>query len=514
MSDSIRVILLDDEVLIRKLVRMKLDTEKLKLDIVGEYSNAASVIEQLEEIRPDIIISDICMPGMDGISFSEQCTKILPNIKIIILTGYNDFEYARRSLKAGVYDYLMKPVQKEELNASVEKLVKQICKERQVKESHRKMVEEREVSIPLLRSSYIRRLLMSDTLDDDLKQKLISYGVCDKLNLPMTREIGIIMASETVYNPESLLQIVNEAEQFFEDDKNVYVVTDTWGRVVLLSQGDNQDFHECYNVLLQMLAEKWNYHFRCGYYKDVVSMEGIKNLYTAALEDMRAKYSKQKSETIQNQMYADDLIRKSTLFDMIMKGNVEKISAATMQLLKAIQEDRTSAMISKAEWKQLFEKICAETGQMSAVEHYEKRLSCCRCEADFKRSFENAVMNLAMERAVLSDAEKGQVMKEIMVYLSDNLANQDVNMNYLASKYAMSPSLLGRMFKRFTGKSYSEFMSELRFWKMLELLAYDSQMLDRDIGSVIGIDDPHYLSIWFRKMTGCSVTEYRKMKCL
>ena len=92
MSDSIRVILLDDEVLIRKLVRMKLDTEKLKLEIVGEYSNAASVIEQLEEIRPDIIISDICMPGMDGISFSEQCTKILPNIKIIILTGYNDFE--------------------------------------------------------------------------------------------------------------------------------------------------------------------------------------------------------------------------------------------------------------------------------------------------------------------------------------------------------------------------------------------------------------------------------------
>ena len=229
---------------------------------------------------------------------------------------------------------------------------------------------------------------------------------------------------------------------------------------------------------------------------------------------MRVKYSKQKSETIQNQMYADDLIRKSTLFDMIMKGNVEKISTATMQLLKTIKDDKTSAMISKAEWKQLFEKICVETGQMSDVEHYEKRLSCCRCEADLKRSFENAVMNLAMERAVLSDAEKGQVMKEIMVYLSDNLANQDVNMNYLASKYAMSPSLLGRMFKRFTGKSYSEFMSELRFWKMLELLAYDSQMLDRDIGSVIGIDDPHYLSIWFRKMTGCSVTEYRKMKCL
>lgn len=513
MSDSIRVILLDDEVLIRKLVRMKLDTEKLKLEIVGEYSNAACVIEQLEEICPDIIISDICMPGMDGISFSEQCTKILPNIKIIILTGYNDFEYARRSLKAGVYDYLMKPVQKEELNASVERLVKQIYKERQAKESHRKMIEEREVSIPLLRSSYIRRLLMSDTMDDDLKQKLVSYGVCDMLDMPMVREMGIIMASETVYNPESLLQIVKEAEQFFEDDTNVYVVADPWGRIVLLSQGDNQDFHECYNVLLEMLAEKWNYHFQCGYYKDVVNMEGVKNLYTAALEDMRAKYSKQKNETMQSQMYTDDLIRKLPLTDIIMKGNVEQISSAVKQLLKIVQEE-AAMKINKAEMKQLFERICTETEQMSAVEKFEKNLSCCRCEADLKRSFENALTNLAMERALFFDSEKGQVMREIIVYLSDNLANQEINMNYLASKYAMSASLLGRMFKRFTGKSYSEFMSELRFWKMLELLAYDSQMLDRDIGSVIGIDDPHYLSIWFRKTTGCSVTEYRKMNCL
>ncbi|MBE5852761.1 MAG: response regulator [Lachnospiraceae bacterium] len=513
MSDSIRVILLDDEVLIRKLVRMKLDTEKLKLDIVGEYSNAASVIEQLEEIRPDIIISDICMPGMDGISFSEQCTKILPNIKIIILTGYNDFEYARRSLKAGVYDYLMKPVQKEELNASVERLVQQIYKERQVKESHRKMVEEREVSIPLLRSSYIRRLLMSDSLDENLKQKLISYGVCDAADMSIMREMGIIMAGETVYNPDSLLQIVKETEQFFEDDKNVYVVTDPWGRLVLLSQGENQDFQECYNVLLEMLAEKWNYHFQCGYFKDVVNMEGVKTLYTATLEDMRAKYSKQKTETLQSQMQAEDWIKKSPLMDMIRKGDVEKVNAAVVQLFKTIQED-IPVKINKAEMKQLFERICTETEQTPAVEKFEKKLSCCRCEADLMRCFENAVTNLAMDRALILDAERGQAMREIIVYLSDNLANQDINMNYLASKYAMSASLLGRMFKRFIGKSYSELMSELRFWKMLELLANDSQMLDRDIGSVIGIDDPHYLSIWFRKMTGCSVTEYRKMRCL
>lgn len=74
--DRLRVILLDDEVLIRKLVRMKLNTEALDLEIVGEFSSAGTAVEKLEELKPDIIISDICMPGVDGISFSEQCTRI------------------------------------------------------------------------------------------------------------------------------------------------------------------------------------------------------------------------------------------------------------------------------------------------------------------------------------------------------------------------------------------------------------------------------------------------------
>ena len=112
--DNLKVIMLDDEVLIRKLIKMKMNAKDLNLEIVGEFSNASSALLSLNELKPDIIISDICMPEVDGISFSEQCTEILPNSKVIIVTGYNDFEYARRSLKAGVYVYLMKPIQADE----------------------------------------------------------------------------------------------------------------------------------------------------------------------------------------------------------------------------------------------------------------------------------------------------------------------------------------------------------------------------------------------------------------
>ena len=84
---KLKVILLDDEMLIRKLIRMKMNAEELGLEIVGEFSNARSALQEIEELQPDIILSDICMPEMDGLSFGEECTRILPGVKIIVITG-------------------------------------------------------------------------------------------------------------------------------------------------------------------------------------------------------------------------------------------------------------------------------------------------------------------------------------------------------------------------------------------------------------------------------------------
>lgn len=149
--DCLKVILIDDEMLIRKLIRIKMDTEKLGVEIVGEFSEANSALAVLEQLRPDIVISDICMPELDGISFSEACIRILPGVKIIIITGYDEFEYARRGLKAGVFDYLLKPVQTEELNHTLEQAVKAIHSEKTAEENRKKLLKDFREHLPVLR---------------------------------------------------------------------------------------------------------------------------------------------------------------------------------------------------------------------------------------------------------------------------------------------------------------------------------------------------------------------------
>lgn len=511
--DRLRVILLDDEVLIRKLVRMKLNTEALDLEIVGEFSSAGMAVEKLEELKPDIIISDICMPGVDGISFSEQCTRILPDIKIIILTGYNDFEYARRSLKAGVNDYLMKPVQTEELNASVERLANQIREEKQKKEAHRKMVEERQSNIPLLRNTYISRLLLSDGINEEVRQKLIEYGVRFAKEGEEEVKLGVVTVQESLSDHECLMHIYEESRQFFKDEQEIHVVVDPWGRIIFLGIGENESFWECFDLLLQLLREKYQYHFRYGTSAGMADADGIRALYVSALEDMYQRYGgKQAACGAENlEVYENGEFQK--LVEYINGGNTEEALSALACFLDCVKDAGAEAVYSRQGAEQLLKRICIRTGQTEEMAHVEEVLTWCRCSTDVARCLERTTAVLAMEKAVQAEQQKGRTMKELIDFLQENLGSPDINMNYLASRYAISGSLLSRMFKRFTGKSYSELLSELRFWKMLELLATDAEMLDRDIGNRIGINDPHYLSIWFRKMTGYSVTEYRKM-CL
>ena len=86
-----KVILIDDEFLIRKQIRVKIETEELGIEIVGEYFDAKSALEEMEKLQPDIVISDICMPEMDGICFSELCAERFPGTKVILITESNDY---------------------------------------------------------------------------------------------------------------------------------------------------------------------------------------------------------------------------------------------------------------------------------------------------------------------------------------------------------------------------------------------------------------------------------------
>ena len=118
-----KVLIVDDERFVRLGVKNETDWALIGCEVVGEAADGAAALELFDRLSPDLVISDIKMPVMDGIELARRITEKKPNVKIIFLTAFSDFEYARQAVRLGVSDYLLKPFRDGELEASVQRLM-------------------------------------------------------------------------------------------------------------------------------------------------------------------------------------------------------------------------------------------------------------------------------------------------------------------------------------------------------------------------------------------------------
>ncbi|MBP3274400.1 MAG: response regulator [Butyrivibrio sp.] len=118
-----KVLIVDDEKYVRMGIKSDTDWALIGCEVVGEASNGLEALEVAENTRPDLVVSDIRMPKMDGIELAEKLIEKFPGIKVIFLTAYNEFEYARQAVRIGVSDYLLKPFSDGELEGSIQRLL-------------------------------------------------------------------------------------------------------------------------------------------------------------------------------------------------------------------------------------------------------------------------------------------------------------------------------------------------------------------------------------------------------
>ena len=110
-----RIMLVDDEEEVRKAMIRQMDWERLGFTVVGDAENGQEALEKLEQLEPEVIMTDIRMPYMDGLTLTARIREKYPSIKILIFSGYDDFEYAQQAIKLNVAEYILKPVNGEEL---------------------------------------------------------------------------------------------------------------------------------------------------------------------------------------------------------------------------------------------------------------------------------------------------------------------------------------------------------------------------------------------------------------
>lgn len=146
----LKVLIVDDEYLIRNLIRMRINWEENGMVIVGEAGYPEEAFQMVEELRPDIIFTDICMPTMDGIEFASCVLEKHPEIRIAVITGHDDFDFMQRSIRAGIIDYLLKPIKQDELLEATMRMKSSIERERSLTEKELKNYPQKQEMHPLI----------------------------------------------------------------------------------------------------------------------------------------------------------------------------------------------------------------------------------------------------------------------------------------------------------------------------------------------------------------------------
>ncbi|MCR5107181.1 MAG: response regulator [Lachnospiraceae bacterium] len=506
--NRLKLIIVDDEMLIRKLIRMKLEEIKLDIDIIGEYGDSKSAMEAVKELKPDIILSDICMPGEDGISFSEACLNIYPDTRIIIITGFNDFEYARRSIKAGVSDYIMKPVQNDELKDAICHVMDEITDKKKQDEEKKILRAELEESIPVLQSYYLNNLISSDEPDEENYLKLRELGI-DTDNESSEIRLGLLAMRESAQNPELPMQAEREVRNFFISEDRIYTVRDNWGRIIIISDNRGFPIEQCISMLSELIKEKYGCHIMSGCSDRYGDFREVRKAYLEVLQNLmkhHAQKRKDRDETEDSMMSSDLMTVIKNIRKSLDEGNAEKARYLAVSIAEETKE-AISEHILPGRIRVFIKELCRELNvdintlrRYADIRNYQSR-------EELKWWLNDVLTDLMVNRES-NDSQIG-ILKKAVEYINDNIADPNLNQNDLSGRFNLSSSHFGRLMKQHIGRTYSEVISDIRLCIMTDLI-HNSDLKDRDIGLRIGIDDPHYLSIWFKKVTGYTVSEYRK----
>lgn len=220
------ILLADDEEEVRKGIIRKIDWENLGFQVVGDAENGEEALEKIEQLKPDVVMTDIRMPYMDGLTLAKRIRQKYPSTRILIFSGYDDFEYAQQAIKLNVTEYILKPVNVEELTEILNRVRENLNEEIEQRRNIRRIRESYQNSLPILKELFLNDLVKGNVPEEEVCFKLKEYGVNILGALKWMAAVVSVDAQEKRETDSSLHKerelIPISVKQFMEDSLKQY----------------------------------------------------------------------------------------------------------------------------------------------------------------------------------------------------------------------------------------------------------------------------------------------------
>lgn len=536
-SQNIKVFLVEDEIVVREGIKKNINWQQEGFEFAGEASDGELAYPLIQSTKPDILITDIKMPFMDGLELSRLVKKELPDIKILVLSGYNEFEYAKEAINIGITEYLVKPISGAKLLEAVKKVAKTIEEERQQRQFLLAYQKEQAESEQLARQRMFGNLVSG------------KYPVSTLLG--EGREIGMDLAA-TQYNLLLFQVFTGKEAQNYSDELNQFTagmeeLVQDMQRVIMIDRGvegfaflikgwEDDPIEEFLPGFLEKLEEAVKAYPQMEYFGGLgVVVERLSELKTCFEKASHAYAYRYLWD--RNQIVAGEAKEEPRMVDEELN-----LGALNVKNLERNAVERFLATGLKAEAADFVEEYFHSLGEQniqsmlfrqyitmdayitaaSAVEKlgYDSSVMVEEC-GDFKSmadvfttteqtiSYLKHVLETAIGlRDAVSQKKYAQLLEDAKEYIRQNFQNEEISLNTVAASVNLSPNHFSTIFSQEIGQTFVEYLTFVRMEKAKELLR-NSTMKTSDIAFEVGYRDAHYFSYLFKKTQECTPREYR-----
>jgi two-component system response regulator YesN len=530
-----RIVIADDEEYVRELVAKNINQSQSEFEVVGKAENGLHAMELVLSSKPDILITDISMPFMDGLELIRKIQELDQSIKTVIISGYDDFSYAKQALTLGVTDYLLKPFLPSELFEVLNKIKGEIEHQKTLLQNIQSMKNQLEDNRQFLQEHFLKNLFQN-IID---KKNIIEESKKVKIDLDTDYyAVGILQLQQNMskkkQNFKEFLAIIKD--EYFSQNIRTYLANLNDSQVAMLFCGNFRNVksfcnavEDGINAINDSMRKYYDMNMYCTIGSITIEVEHIPNSYNDALSVWKKVLS---------------LANTILFYDDEKQNNPEDIDAwerpkdLENNLLMNIQMGRTEKSLECLnEILQFYESMDVQLSEFISTSLVEMvhNISDALLRADgknrvweeknlvelLKRNFTYGSLRDAkeiLEKYIIKSCETFSSINEkqgdkivfnVKDLIEKNIGNEEFNLESASAGLFFSPNYVRQIFKQITGESFMGYLIRRRMETAKLYLQNPSYMIG-EIALKTGYNNQRYFASCFKKYYGCTPTEYRR----
>ncbi len=531
-----RIILVDDEEEVRKAIIRNMDWSRFGFQVVGDAENGEEALEKIEQLEPDVVMTDIRMPYMDGLTLTARIRQKYPSMKVIIFSGFDDFEYAQQAIKLNVTEYILKPVNVEELTEILTRVRGNLDEEIEQRRNVDLLRESYRSSLPILRELFLNDLVRGMVDAEQIEGRLQEYNVDISgarkwltALIHAEQEEGAenrVLSAHQELIPISVRKLV---EDTLRDFCRFTIFNSSAGITLIVAVDGDRTQTSLIDLLGDICKEskrvlEVNVTIAVGH--SCMELSQLDHAYQSAVDALGYKAIVGTGKTIyindvepvsrgKLQMDSKD---ESDLAAAVKLGPEEKIRSVIHGLVSRMGDARVHArqyqiyMLSMVNCLiQVMQQYDMMPEQMIIQDRYMGLLS----DGERREEFEAWFFGLACAVNKKVNAERDNTTRKVILeakrYIQEHYQDPELSVEMICRELHMSPAYFSTMFRKETGQTYVAYLTEVRLKRAVELL---NETDDKTyvIAQKVGYQEQNYFSYVFKKKFGVSPTRYRSTR--